>query len=476
MNDLDEQSTEIIDLDGVIGKIDEDGISSSSSDESAGEEEGEEVPHDPIPGPTGTDSPSYDNFTIEEATPLIITAESAKTSFLHNINKSKKHARMSVSDMSDALHHLKEINWKGIPKHGAYINLNNITTKLHNTHRRTIVVNALYILDTHNRLKNASKIADYFTQWKMKAKYISHLKHSVPISTATVTNGLTGIDESGIPSIIPSSIKLLNKTPKETVKYGSSSDFANRILLNENEKLKASIAELAEKIKYDRDIPKLQAQGSKNIIVIYMKQSLRKKMESGFNHWYWITKRVITKKFLDRKMMLLRQEKQKFYAKEFQFGQQMSTNKQLTNTIHCSHAFFRWKITCIKTMFLEEREKEMGIQRYIYEEIKNLKVQLFEKNEKNKGILKRATTSGRNLEEKLQNLRDSVHESVSLTEDINIECDGGKIVPILHHDASNAKKKPSKLWSMLREHMGIDAEEARRLNAKLQLRKQKGEQ
>ena len=81
-------------------------------------------------------------------------------------------------------------------------------------------------------------------------------------------------------------------------------------LFEKNEKLKASIVELAERIKYDRDIPKLQAQGSKNIIVIYMKQSLRKKMESGFNHWYWITKRVITKKFLDRKMMLLRQEKQ----------------------------------------------------------------------------------------------------------------------------------------------------------------------
>jgi hypothetical protein len=365
-----------------------------------------------------------------------------------NIQSGKKKvpSRMSIAEMKDALKHLQERNWSDKHPTG-HINLDTLETSINNHSCRKVIMSAIYHLETQHKMVTMENAAHYFILWR---------RHT---ELASFVDANTGSDDANNVKIASDDS---NSNSSEVVQ--SSVYNAYKRLQVENVELEHQSMELKKVIDEDTDIPRMKAIGAKNIIMIYVKQSLRRRLEFGFQHWLWITDRVVTQRALQRETLLLKQESQKLMAKEFQLGHMLAVNGQLSNAITCSHAFFRWKVNCIKSIFLEEREKEMNMQRSVFNDLTQLKQQLYEKNKQNEISLKNTYGCGRNIIGKMKFLENKVDICASLTKSINNTCINGKRVPIL----VAPEKEPKSRWGMLRSHMGIDAAAAKRVNSALE--------
>ena len=242
---------------------------------------------------------------------------------------------------------------------------------------------------------------------------------------------------------------------------------AYRRALAHNDKLSEELKELRVLIDDNKERHKImKAQGSKNVIVIYMKQSLRRKLEFGFHRWVWMSDQMKDERLLKRRSLLIIQEQQKLRAREFHLNLLMSKNLELANTIDCSHAFFRWKIGSIRIASIAEKKHSESSRVILSRELSLLKTELNKRIAADKEAVQNAQQKGQRMLDSMKRLCENVNEAASLTSAINKECEGGLIVDLPAF--GSAPQTARGRWSMLRSRMGIDPKNAERVNERLE--------
>ena len=247
-------------------------------------------------------------------------------------------------------------------------------------------------------------------------------------------------------------------TPVSTPKSQCSSQSGWTKQLQVNAELQAKIELIQSKVLGEAQLPHLKLLGARHTLLIYMKQSLRRKMENGFHHWLWVCRTSKDVKTLTWKSIVLVQEQQSLHAKEFKINSLLNHNSKLNNAIRCSHAFFRWKIWSIQETYHIESRRAEQYRRSIHTSLLELKASLLQRITDSKQELSDKLALGHALQDTFIRVQAIVTEATSLTASINDTCEGGMEVPLPTLTA------PKRGWRLVREMLGVDKEAAAKLD------------
>jgi hypothetical protein len=231
--------------------------------------------------------------------------------------------------------------------------------------------------------------------------------------------------------------------------------------LTKNEDMLRQLADLRTKAGNPEQIEKIRLQGVFAVLLIFMKNCLRRRIEFGFQRWVWVTEKLKASRQLQLQALRLTQDQHKLHAREFQIGRLLNHNTALNNAIQCSHAFFLWKICSTRETMAREALRAEEHRRVIYHELLDLKATLLTSVEEGKSDLRLKLSQGEVIKAGLARLQRNVEEAAALTTSINSSCTGGDYVALSKINAGRDSARAR--WTLLREVLGVNPYAAERV-------------